>query len=304
MTSNKSRIAITGASGYLGSRLSHYFKEAGAYVFQLTSSPEKADSTLEVVRFSLADGVARGFFAEDQIDVLIHAAYDFRPKSRTDIWAINVQGSLALFKQAHEEGIRRIIFISTMSAYEGCRSLYGQAKLQIEKSLSEMNVGVSLRPGLIYSTPLEKSGGMVGSIFEQVKSGRLLPLIGGGKQTLFLTHENDLARFIDALISQGDEDWRQLQLETGYLTTANPQPYTLRKIVELIAAAQGQTGVRFLPVPWRPVWLALKSMETLGMNTNFRSDSVLSLAYQQKEVDPRSFPRDFAFRDFREALSR
>lgn len=302
MTANTPRVAITGASGYLGSRLCHYFKEANACVSQLTSSPQNADASLPVSPFSLGEGTAKEFFAENQIHALIHAAYDFRPKSRKDIRDTNVKGSIALFKQAREEGVARIIFISTMSAYEGCRSLYGQAKLEIESALREMGMGLALRPGLIYSTPLEESGGMVGSICKQVKRGRLVPLIGGGSQTLFLTHENDLARFIDMLISQRDEEWQKLQLERGYVTTANPQPYTLRKIVELIAAAQGQKQMRFVPIPWRPVWLALKSLETLGINASFRSDSVLSLAYQQKQLDLSSFPREFSFRDFREAL--
>ena len=127
-------------------------------------------------------------------------------------------------------------------------------------------------------------------------------MIGGGNQTLFLTHRNDLARFIDVLIRQRDEEWHALQLERDYFTTANPQPYTLRKIVEVIATAQGQKGVRFVSIPWRFIWLLLKSLERLGINASFRSDSVLSLAYQQKQLELSSFPRDFSFRDFREAL--
>jgi len=302
MPADKPCIAITGATGYLGSRLCHHFKENNACVFQLTSSSQRADASLPVARFSFVEGVDKGFFAVNQIRVLIHAAYDFRPRSRKEIWDTNVKGSIALFKQARAEGAKRIIFISTMSAYQGCRSLYGQAKLEIESALRDLGSGLSLRPGLIYSTPLEQSGGMVGSICKQVKRGGILPLIGGGNQTLFLTHENDLARFIDMLISQVDQDWHKLQLEKDYITTANPQAYTLRRIVEVIAAAQGQKRVRFVSIPWRPVWLALKSLERLGINANFRSDSVLSLAFQQKQLDPSSFPRDFSFRDFREAL--
>ena len=302
MPADKPHIAITGASGYLGSRLCYYFKEGNARIFQLTSGSHNVDVTLPIARFSLVEGTGKGFFAENQIDALVHAAYDFRPKSRKEIWDTNVKGSIALFKQARAEGAKRIIFISTMSAYQGCRSLYGQAKLEIESSLRDLGSGLSLRPGLIYSTPLEQSGGMVGSICKQVKRGGILPLIGGGNQTLFLTHENDLARFVDMLISQVDQDWHKLQLEKDYITTANPQAYTLRMIVELIAATQGQKRVRLLPVTWRPVWLALKSLEILGINASFRSDSVLSLAYQQKQLELSSFPRDFSFRDFREAL--
>src|SRR5437773_191491 len=114
MPANKPCIAITGATGYLGSRLCHHFKEGNACVFQLTSSSQRADTSLPVARFSLVEGIDKGFFAENQIDALVHVAYDFRPKSRSEIWETNVNGSIKLFKQAREEGARRIIFISTM----------------------------------------------------------------------------------------------------------------------------------------------------------------------------------------------
>ena len=136
------RIAITGSSGYLGSRLCRYFKTQGSSVFPLTGKPEIANVSLPATRFSLSEGVAKGFFAENRINTLIHAAYDFRPTSQREIWGINVKGSIALFKQARDESVERVVFISTMSAYEGCRSLYGQAKLETEGALREMGLRV------------------------------------------------------------------------------------------------------------------------------------------------------------------
>ena len=35
-----------------------------------------------------------------------------------------------------------------------------------------------------------------------------------------------------------------------------------------------------MPVPWRLVWLALKSLELAGARPGFRSDSLISMVYQ------------------------
>lgn len=297
------RIAITGSNGYLGSRLCRYFKERGACAFQLTTKPEAADVSLPAARFSLSEGVAKGFFAENRIDTLIHAAYDFRASSQRDIWSTNVKGSNALFRQARDEGVGRVVFVSTMSAYDGCRSLYGQAKLEIEGSLRKLGLGCAVRPGLIYSTPLEESGGMIGSMLSRVQRGGVLPLIGGGRQQLFLTHQEDLARFIEFLMTHAIDECGSPELDGNrHFITANPRPYTFRRIVELLLEAAKGKQVRFFPVPWRAAWLGLKGLEVLGFNSGFRSDSVLSLAYQQKRPDFSTAPGKFIFRDFEEAI--
>jgi nucleoside-diphosphate-sugar epimerase len=291
------RIAITGATGYVGSRLCQYFKDLCGLTIQLTSNPEAANPSLPYEKFSLTDGVRKGFFAENKVDVLVHAAYDFRPKSRKDIWRVNVAGSIALFKQARAEGVERILVISTMSAYEGCRSLYGNAKLEIEAALSDGLDTSCVRPGLIYSTPLDQSRGMIGSILTQVKSSNILPLIGGGKQELYLTHEEDLGRFCYWLATRPSATVR-----AKYFITANPKPYLFREIVELVSITTNRTNVKLISVPWRSVWLGIKSLEAIRVSTKFRSDSVLSLAYQQKHPDFSTVPPEFVFRDFSEAI--
>src|SRR4029077_20626869 len=119
-----------------------------------------------------------------------------------------------------------IVFISTMSAYEGCLSLYGQAKLEIEAALSDDLNTSCVRPGLIYSTPLDQSGGMIGSILTKVKDHNILPLIGGGKQELYLTHNEDLGRFCFWLASRPPVS---ATAGAKYFITANPKPYLFRK---------------------------------------------------------------------------
>jgi len=290
------RIAITGAGGYLGRCLCRYFKERGAAVFQLTGNPSNVDPSLPASHFSLSSGVAENFFADNKIDSLIHAAYDFNPRTRDEIWERNVKGSEKLFRQARAEGVEHVVFISTMSAYAGCRSLYGQAKLEIENALGATIQGVSVRPGLIYSTPLSESGGMIGALLTSIGRGGVIPLIGSDDQELYLTHENDLARFIELLLQEsgGGQD--------KPITAANPRPYTLRMIVKLLAEIVSEKKVKLIPVPWQLARTSLKLLESAGVNMRFRSDSVLSLAYQNKQPDFSAASTLFTFRDFSSSI--
>ena len=65
----------------------------------------------------------------------------------------------------------------------------------------------------------------------------------------------------------------------GVITAAHDQGWTFRGILEKIAASKNKK-VRFLPIPWRLLWLALKTAETLHAPIKFRSDSVVSLVNQ------------------------
>jgi len=292
---NDLRVAVTGAGGYLGKNLCRYLKDRGVAVSQLTSNPVGIESTIPSARFTLHHGAAKGFFAENKINALIHAAYDFTPRTRRAIWDCNVKGSIDLFAQARVEGVKRIIFISSMSAYDGCRSLYGSAKLEIENVLREMPGSCSIRPGLIYSTPLAESGGMVGSILQSLKRG-VIPLIGNGQQKLYLSHIDDLTRLIGSLIqdSQGQGE--------SVIVAANPRPFALRDIIQLLAEATGGKKPNFVSVPWRLAWAGVRVLESAGVNTKFRSDSILSLVHQNPSPDFAAVPDGIVFRDFAAAI--
>jgi hypothetical protein len=62
------------------------------------------------------------------------------------------------------------------------------------------------------------------------------------------------------------------------------RPWLLRDVVHVIAESQGWK-VRLLRVSWPAVYSALKMAELTGARLYFRSDSVLSLVFQNPAPD-------------------
>jgi nucleoside-diphosphate-sugar epimerase len=262
---NTSKLcAITGTSGYLGGRLKDAVQKAGLQVLDLNRQPGTGSQTKT---FKLGEDVAPETFAG--VRALVHAAYDFKQLSWTDIHATNVAGSAKLFDAAKKANVEKIAYISSISAFEGCRSLYGKAKLETERIALSYGATV-IRPGLVWGTP---TGAMMAKLREQVQKSRFQPLMGGGRQIQYMVHHEDIGDFVCRCIEN------RVSPPAKPVTIAHEQPWTFRQVLEGIARVQGKR-LTFVPLPWRLVWLAIKTAETVGVHLEFRSDSLVSLMYQ------------------------
>jgi nucleoside-diphosphate-sugar epimerase len=255
---------LTGARGFVGSRLKRHLERAGWRVIAWTRQPEVGS---DAVAFRLGQGVEPGSLKGAH--ALVHCAYDFGPRRWEDIAAINVSGSQKLLDAACRAGVGSVVLISSLSAFPGCRSLYGKAKLEIE-SFAQSTGAYVIRPGLVYS---DNPGGMFGRLVGQVRSSRFIPIMWGGTQVQYLLHDEDLGKLVQACL-----DGRQSN-PAEPITIAHEQGWELKEILSQIAQAL-RKRVTFVPVPWQCVWLALKSLELAGVRANFRSDSLISMVYQ------------------------
>jgi nucleoside-diphosphate-sugar epimerase len=254
------KFAITGADGYVGSRISEELAKHGK-VIQLGSA-----------QFSLGQ---RGLGSMLKgADVLIHCAYDFTLQSWNEIERVNVQGSLALFAAARRAGVKRIIFISSMSAFDGCRSNYGRAKLAIERSARKYHPQVVIvRPGLVYD---ERPGGVVGSMRKLARLP-LVPLIGG-KQQLYYCHSADLAKAIYKL-SKGAAQ--------KPVYAACSKQHSFGEALRILVPA------RYVPVPAGIAYVGLRMAEIMHIPLGLRSDSLVGL------MNPNPHP-EFTLKGFRD----
>jgi nucleoside-diphosphate-sugar epimerase len=270
------RCAVTGAAGYVGSAIARHFADRGWIVFEFTRRPPlNAVSNRVHVPFQLESPIDPGIFRDNNIRALIHCAYDFRPVKWKHIHRINVEGSARLLQAAKKAGVGRMIFLSSISAFEGCSSLYGKAKLGIERVAADLGACI-IRPGLVYGT--QSSGGMFGSLQRSVAGSSTIPLIGSGRYMQYLVHADDLCELILKLSSGA------VQFPVAPLVAASPHGWQIRALLRALAAAQKKT-VKLIPLPWQLVWLPLKALEIVGISPPFRSDSVISLVRQNPRPD-------------------
>lgn len=300
----KGVCALTGVHGYVGSTLRRALQSAGWNVLALsrTATPETGEIpwTLEgmegaVRRRAISGSTSGGAiprpsiedeFRERGVSALVHAAWDMRLVKEQDLQRVNVEGSLRLLAQAQAANLQRVVFISSISAFDGVLSLYGRTKVAVERATLASG-GVVLRPGMVYGIP---AGGMFAALQRQAGRAPVMPLIGNGSYPQYLVHQDDLAAVVLAALA--------CAVPPGVpVTVAHPRPWPLRDLISKLALAQGRTP-RFVPIPWRVLYYSLRVTEALGLKAAFRSDSIFSLVHQNPHpvmntallgVEPRPF---------------
>jgi nucleoside-diphosphate-sugar epimerase len=256
-----SRVAaVTGATGYLGSRIAAALEGDGWEVRRLVRAP--SPGAAEERRFVLGAAVDPADLAGAQL--LVHAAWDLRVTDRRDIWRVNVEGTRRLLAAAAEAAVPRLLVLSSMSAYEGTRQLYGRSKLEIERIALERG-GAVLRPGVVYSA---EPAGMAGAL-QRVTRLPLVPLVAGDAHQ-YVVHLDDL---IAAVLALADAE----TVPATPLGIADPRPIRFRQLLEGLAAEVGRRP-RFVPVPWQLLYWSLRAAELLPVTLPFRADSLLGLA--------------------------
>jgi nucleoside-diphosphate-sugar epimerase len=265
----KKICAITGGNGYVGGCIKKFLAARDWEIFELSRRPKPAARAFQ---FQLGDDLSPDLLSG--VGAFVHCAYDFEPLSWDDIVAINVEGSQKILQAARAANVPKIIYLSSISAFDDCRSLYGKAKLEIEK-IALANGALVIRPGLVYGGA---AGGMFGKLSEKLTKSAIVPMVGSGSQVQYLVHNEDLSAFIEKFMSGN------IEIPPRILTAASEKSLPFKQLVIEIAATKGKKPA-LIPIPWRLVWLALKTAETCGLKLNFRSDNLISFIYQNRAPD-------------------
>lgn len=115
-------IAVTGATGFVGSHLTRRLLADGHTVAVLVRDPAKLQSLgLEpsrVVAGDICDAGAVGRLLEG-VDAVIHTVSNFRTASQTraEAEAVNVGGTRTVLEQAERAGVRRFVHCSTIGVH-------------------------------------------------------------------------------------------------------------------------------------------------------------------------------------------
>jgi len=192
-------IAVTGATGFIGSRLCETLLDAGFKVKALyRSSPvsklQQSDG-IEWVKGQLNDSVALSTLLEGA-SALVHCAGAVRGKNRADFDAVNVVGTWAAIKAANTSSTcQRFVQISSLAAREPELSDYAASKRAGERLLETSEAALNwmiVRPPAVYG-PGDKE---MLPVFNSMVKG-LVPVPGAAQGRLSLIYVDDL---VDAIV--------------------------------------------------------------------------------------------------------
>jgi uncharacterized protein YbjT (DUF2867 family) len=185
------RIAVTGGTGFVGSRLLIALAAAGHEVRALTRRALDNRIGVQWISGSLEDQAALECLAEGA-DALIHVAGVIKGHE-AGFEAGNVCGTAALLAAAKTAKVPRFVHVSSLAAREPGLSLYGRSKARSEELVRASGLDFSIvRPPAVYGPGDRETL----DLFRMAKRGLiLLPPEG----RLSLIHADDLARLLIAL---------------------------------------------------------------------------------------------------------
>jgi nucleoside-diphosphate-sugar epimerase len=224
------RIAITGATGFLGRYLVRQLAGAGHQLrcwYRPGSDRSGFDREARSITWlpgRLGDASAASELVQGT-DAVVHAAVQWQgPRNRgrgshgaSDVFfGVNLTGSLQLFQAGFEEGVSRCIFISTCAVHEVIlddrpldethplwpTSHYGAHKAALEKFVHSFGLGqgwplCALRPTGIYGLAYPPSTSRWFDLVGQVLRGEPVSSAKGGKEV----HAVDMARAVELLLN-------------------------------------------------------------------------------------------------------
>lgn len=262
-------VAISGGAGFLGLHLARRLVADGHRVRTLDVA-SLADPGLDGTVEELRGDVRQAHDARrlvDGADALVHAAAALPiQSSREAIRSVNVEGTAVTLVAALEAGVRRAVVVSS-TAVSGVPERhpifeddplvgvgwYGQSKVDAEHLCAELG-----RRGLetVVVRPKTFVGperlGVFEILFDWIREGRSIPLLGNGENRYQLLAVEDL---VDAIVRCLDAPVVGQALNVGAAVFG-----TVREDLEALCAHAG-SGARLRPIPARPAELVLRGLE-------------------------------------------
>jgi len=211
-------VAVTGATGFVGSHIVGHLARAGWQVRILTRrlpvSAHYGGASVEAVIGALEDRRAVARLVGDA-DAIVHAAGRIKARSHAEFFAANATGTRLLVEAAIAAGRRpRFLLISSLAARQPQISDYAASKLAGEAELTRLDGELRwsiLRPPAVYGPGDRETL----KFFRTLKLGiALLPPARDAR--LSLMHVGDLAGAATAALGSGTIDSRTFEIDDGH----------------------------------------------------------------------------------------
>jgi len=260
VTDNKPLALVTGANGFVGSRLCRHLQQIGYHV--IAGIREGADRSLLrdlELDFRFGDINKPETLPEmvKAVDYIVHNAGITKTTHKPNFFTVNEQGARNLMEAVaeHNPDVKRVVHISSVAAAGSSWpgkpiresdqprpiTTYGESKLAGEKAAlsfaDRINV-ISIRPPGVYG-PGDKA---IFEIFKTVHM-HIKPMLGNPHRKLQLVHVDDLCYGVErGLIADVKPG--------GAYFICEKESYTYRELINTVVVAVGRWTVPLiLPSP-------------------------------------------------------
>lgn len=239
------RIVVTGATGFLGSKLVHKLADKHEVVALTRTGQWEAPDRMQSIACDLCKSIDLSKLP-DKIDSVVHLAQSRRyrefPDGADDMFAVNILGTYNLLEYARKAGAKNFVLASTGSVYTPSpknqdensivtpQDFYGVSKLAAENLLQAYRPFMrasALRLFYLYGSG--QTDKLVANLINRVKSGQALAVPGEADGvSLTPTYIDDaVSVFVPAI----EQSW------DGILNVAGPETVTIRQLGQAIADA-------------------------------------------------------------------
>ncbi len=251
MLSNKSKVLVTGASGFIGRHVVRHLVAAGHEVTALDF--RKPDSSHPEGVFQIECDIRDSALPETDFDAVIHLAAlgGVRPSIERplDYMATNLTGTVLLLEWARLRRVKRFIFASSSSVYGATDgepskeddplspcSPYALTKLQGEqwgKLYSEKHGidFIALRLFAVWGEG-QRPDLALESFRRRILAGETITIHGDGSQRRDLTHVSDVAKAVELAITWSGGGFDVFNIGTG----------TNHSVSDMLRAAEAWSG--------------------------------------------------------------
>lgn len=264
------RNLVTGGSGYFGSCLVRRLVAAGeeVRVLDLQDADDRPEG-VEFVAGDIRDPAAVRKACDGAATVYHCVAMVPLARDEQAFWSVNFEGTRNLLRAARDAGADKVLYVSSSAVYGSPESnpvdeetpprpgeAYGAAKLAAEEACREFaEQGLSVttvRPRTIMG---HGRLGIMQILFEWIRQGKRVPIMGSGDNVYQFVHADDLAAACIAAARRP---------ESRLYNVGAAAFGTMRETLEGLIAHAG-TGSRLLPVPLAPTAALINLTSRLGL---------------------------------------
>jgi NADH dehydrogenase len=185
------KIAVTGASGFVGSHLVDSLQKANFEITVLSHrniSSNNSKERINIIHGSIEDtgSMVRAF---QSVDVVLHLVGIIVETKENTFEKTVAQGTKNLVSAAKTAGVKKIIFLSALGTTPNSLSKYHKTKYIAEQAIINSGIDYTiLRASVIFG----ERDGFISMLSRMIKRLPFTPVIGDGKYKLQPLYINDL----------------------------------------------------------------------------------------------------------------